>query len=299
MNNFNIPYKTSDKRFRKAITGTALSVAILFSGSALLAPQSTYAASAGNAASASVAATSTSSSLADKIIATGKQYLGVEYEFGAKSGQTNTFDCSSFTQYVFKQNGIELPRSSKQQAKMGTYVAKSDLQPGDLIFSDTNSDGVINHVSIYIGNGQVLQTYRVGIGVTISDFEGSTWDRTYVTARRVIADDSATNDTANEATDDATATNDTANGATDDTTDDASNAATDDAAQAPTDELSNAAKDNAAGGATNQERGAWTDNGSRSGANRGANTGTADRDASWQSSLQQQLGQFFSNNRMN
>ncbi len=126
------------------------------------------------------------SAVADNIIATGKQFLGVPYEFGAESGRTDKFDCSSFTQYVFKQNGIELPRSSRQQAKEGTYVPKDQLQKGDLIFSDTNRDGEINHVSIYMGDNQLLHTYRVGVGVTISEFEGSSWDNTYVTARRVI-----------------------------------------------------------------------------------------------------------------
>jgi cell wall-associated NlpC family hydrolase len=127
-----------------------------------------------------------STSIADNVISTGKQFLGVPYRFGAQSNITSAFDCSSFTQYIFKQNGVNLPRSSKQQSQVGTFVSRDQLQPGDLIFSDTNRDGVINHVSLYIGNGQLLHTYRVGIGVTISNFAGSTWDRTYVTARRVL-----------------------------------------------------------------------------------------------------------------
>ncbi|MFC4777775.1 C40 family peptidase [Paenibacillus sp. GCM10023252] len=158
---------------RIAKTMLALTVGLsIFGGSTLPAPAK--------------AAAATSSSIASKITATGKQYLGVRYKFGAKTGITSSFDCSSFTQYVYRKNGISLPRSSKQQAKSGKYVSKSNLRAGDLVFSDTNRDGVINHVSIYIGNGKLLHTYRVGIGVTISTFKGSTWDRTYVTARRVI-----------------------------------------------------------------------------------------------------------------
>jgi len=188
------PYTSKTNRIGKTFAGVGLSLAILFSGSALLTAQPASAAAAEAAPDATTDGTAgvSTSTLADKIIATGKQYLGVDYEFGAKGGQTSTFDCSSFTQYVFKQNGIDLPRSSRQQAEVGTAVSKEDLQPGDLIFSDTNKDGVINHVSIYMGNGQVLQTYRVGIGVTISDFEGSVWDRTFVTARRVIPDNGQT-----------------------------------------------------------------------------------------------------------
>ncbi|ALS26789.1 cell wall-associated hydrolase [Paenibacillus sp. 32O-W] len=139
-----------------------------------------------------------SSGKAEAIIATGMQLIGTPYVFGAKSGQTDAFDCSSFTQYVFRQNGIELPRSSRQQAEVGTAVAKDELQAGDLVFSDTNRDGVINHVSIYAGDGKLLHTYRAGIGVTVSDFEGSTWDKTFVTARRVLPQESVQGDAATD-----------------------------------------------------------------------------------------------------
>lgn len=163
-------------RVVKTLTGVGLCLSIAFSGSVLLPSPQVHAAAA------------SSSSVADSVIATGKQFLGVPYQFGASSGRTNAFDCSSFTQYVFKQNGIDLPRSSREQSQVGTPVSKDQLQPGDLVFSDTNHDGVINHVSIYIGNGQLLHTYRVGIGVTISDFAGSAWDKSFVSARRVIPD---------------------------------------------------------------------------------------------------------------
>ncbi|MEK8131417.1 C40 family peptidase [Paenibacillus filicis] len=156
----------------KTLAGITLSLTVAFSGHYLTAPQTAYAASA--------------STTASKIIQTGKHYLGVPYKFGAKSGNTSSFDCSSFTQYVFKKHGISLPRSSQDQSKVGRKVSKSQLQPGDLVFSDTNRDGRINHVSIYIGNGKLLHTYKVGVGVTISNFKGSTWDKTFVTARRVL-----------------------------------------------------------------------------------------------------------------
>ncbi|WP_325175875.1 C40 family peptidase [Paenibacillus profundus] len=159
----------------KTVMGISLSLAVAFSGSMLVSPQPAQAASVSK------------SSVADNVIAAGKKLIGVPYKFGAKSGNTNVFDCSSFTQYVFNQNGIDIPRSSQEQSKVGTSVSKKDLQSGDLVFSDTNRDGVINHVAIYMGGDKIIHTYRVGIGVTISDFSGSTWDKTYVTARRVIS----------------------------------------------------------------------------------------------------------------
>ncbi|MBB3126756.1 cell wall-associated NlpC family hydrolase [Paenibacillus rhizosphaerae] len=172
-NNTNLIRKS---RIVKTYMGIGLCLSVAFSGSMLLPAHPVHAASVSD------------SSVSDQVIATGKQFLGVRYQFGATSGRTDEFDCSSFTQYVFKQNGIDLPRSSKEQSQVGTPVSKDRLQPGDLVFSDTNHDGVINHVSIYIGNGQLLHTYSVGIGVTVSDFDGSTWDDTFVTARRVISD---------------------------------------------------------------------------------------------------------------
>jgi cell wall-associated NlpC family hydrolase len=165
---------TKKSRIGKALMAIILSFSIAFSGGMLVSPQSAHAATVSN------------SSVADNVIVTGKQFLGIRYQFGVKSGRTDAFDCSSFTQYVFKQNGINLPRSSRQQANVGIVVPKNQLKPGDLVFSDTNRDGIINHVSIYMGNGKLLHTYKVGVGVTISNFAGSTWDRTFITARRVI-----------------------------------------------------------------------------------------------------------------
>ncbi|WP_081667556.1 C40 family peptidase [Paenibacillus pinihumi] len=161
----------------KWLAAAGLSLTLMLSGSLAGALPAAYAAT-------------NSTSKANTVISTGKQFLGVDYKFGATSGRTDEFDCSSFTQYVFKKIGIDLPRTSKEQAKEGVKVSRDQLQPGDLIFSDTNRDGVINHVGIYMGNDKTLQTYRKGIGVTISDFSGSVWDDTFVTARRVIKNDS-------------------------------------------------------------------------------------------------------------
>lgn len=163
-----------NQRIVKTVMGISLSFFIALTGTVMAAPQPAQAASA------------SASTVADNIIATGKVFIGVPYHFGAKSGRTDQFDCSSFTQYVFKKHGIELPRSSRDQATAGVKVSKNELQAGDLVFSDTNRDGKINHVSIYMSEDKLLHTYKVGVGVTISDFSGSAWDKTFVTARRVI-----------------------------------------------------------------------------------------------------------------
>lgn len=126
---------------------------------------------------------------AEQVIDFGKQFMGAPYAFGVRNIVDDRFikgDCSAFVQFVYGHYGITLPWSSRSQSKIGQAVAKSDLQPGDLIFTDTNKDGIINHVSIYIGNDQLLHTYSTKYGVTITTFSGSVYDRTFVNARRVL-----------------------------------------------------------------------------------------------------------------
>lgn len=125
--------------------------------------------------------------LADKIIATGNQYLGTPYQYGARNYATSgKFDCSSFTQWIFGKNGITLPRSSRQQATVGTYVPRSQLKKGDLVFfSASFSNGGIGHVGVYVGDGKILHTYGPG-GVRYDTITSGWLDKNYITARRVL-----------------------------------------------------------------------------------------------------------------
>ncbi|WP_156389923.1 C40 family peptidase [Paenibacillus sp. Root444D2] len=164
-------------RLSKSLLGITLSVSLFASANLITAPQSAHAASA-----ASITAASTSMpGKANRIISTGKKYLGVRYKFGSQKSSASSFDCSSFTQYVYGKNGINLPRSSKQQSQVGTFVPRNQLQPGDLVFFYSP----IHHVGIYMGNGKILHTYG-NPGVTISDMNSGWWSRNYKTARRVI-----------------------------------------------------------------------------------------------------------------
>ncbi len=125
-------------------------------------------------------------SLGDDIINTGDNYLGKPYVYGSAVGNTSSFDCTSFTSYVFSRHGISLPRTSIGQASVGTPVSKANLQKGDLVFYDTNFDGVINHAGIYAGNGKMLNAQSSG-GVKFTDaFSPYYWGARYITARRVI-----------------------------------------------------------------------------------------------------------------
>lgn len=113
-----------------------------------------------------------------------KKYLNVKYVWGGSSPKG--FDCSGFVQYVYKQFGISLHRVADGQAAQGTYVKKSDLIPGDLVFFDTNGGhSHINHSGIYIGAGQFIHASSGKGKVTTSDITSGYYAHNYITARRV------------------------------------------------------------------------------------------------------------------
>ena len=108
------------------------------------------------------------------------QFVGNPYVWGGTS-LTNGADCSGFTMKVLQHFGISLPHYSGSQAKMGRAVSSSEMRPGDLIFY-ANSGGTINHVAMYIGNGQIVHAASKRSGIKIS-----TWNyRQPKTIRNVI-----------------------------------------------------------------------------------------------------------------
>ena len=98
-----------------------------------------------------------------------KKKLGKRYVWGA-SGTKNTYDCSSFTKYVYRKNGIAIPRTSIMQSKHGKYVKRKDLKKGDLIFFDTSKrrKGYVNHVGIYLGNNKFIHASSAKKKVVVS-----------------------------------------------------------------------------------------------------------------------------------
>jgi cell wall-associated NlpC family hydrolase len=178
--------KNPQKTWYKKLVVTALSVSIGLSAFAAAAPTKAEAATTTSTEANATALTASATSKASSVISIGKRYLGTPYKFGATAGQTRNFDCSSFTQYVFKKVGVSLPRTSQQQARVGSYVSRSNLRAGDLVFfSIPGKPGVIHHVAIYMGNNKLLQTYGAG-GVRITDIHSGTWSSRYMTARRVL-----------------------------------------------------------------------------------------------------------------
>lgn len=124
-----------------------------------------------------------------ELVSYARQYLGVRYVFGAAPyEQSRAFDCSSFTQHVFKKYGISLPRLARDQAERGYPVSRADLQVGDLIFFSVpgrfETDRIPGHVGIYIGDGKIIHTWGEP-GVQISDVDSGYWNDKILSMRRV------------------------------------------------------------------------------------------------------------------
>ena len=111
---------------------------------------------------------SSSDSLRQSVVNYALQFVGNPYVYGGTS-LTNGTDCSGFTQSVLANFGISISRTAASQSGGGTAVDMSNLQPGDLLFYDNGSG--IGHVSMYIGNGQVVHASNEQTGIIVSSVD--------------------------------------------------------------------------------------------------------------------------------
>lgn len=106
----------------------------------------------------------TASASSSSIVNKAYQYLGVPYVWGGTS--PGGFDCSGFIQYVYRAQGINLPRTSGGQASSGSYVSISNAQPGDIVYFGQSR---VTHVGIYIGNNRMIHSPSPGKSVMITN----------------------------------------------------------------------------------------------------------------------------------
>lgn len=146
--------------------------------------------------------------LIEKVITEGMKYLGTPYLFGSNRSTTETFDCSDFVRWIYKEKtDLVLPPDSRQQGafvkKLGTD--KSDwrsLKRGDLMFFMTYKGSTaaaykginktterITHVALYLGNGKILHTYsNASGGVHVQSFAGSQWEHRFLFGGSVLTE---------------------------------------------------------------------------------------------------------------
>jgi cell wall-associated NlpC family hydrolase len=119
------------------------------------------------------------------VLRTGDSYVGIKYVWGGNT-PAQGFDCSGFTKYVFAKYHIALPRTAREQARVGTAVPADfrALRPGDFMFFAEPGEA-ISHVAIYAGNGRILHASSSVGGVGYTDLNaGGDWFVAYFVAAR-------------------------------------------------------------------------------------------------------------------
>ena len=126
-----------------------------------------------------VTESTTTSASGSAVVSYAQQFLGCKYVYGGTS--TNGFDCSGFTQYVYKHFGINLNRTAAAQYSNGKSVTQ--LQAGDLVMFGKSG---INHVGIYIGGNTFIHAANPGRGVTTDSLSTGYYKTNYVGAKRIF-----------------------------------------------------------------------------------------------------------------
>lgn len=104
--------------------------------------------------------------LRSEIVTYALQFVGNRYKYGGTNPNTGV-DCSGFTSYVMRHAAeVELPHSSGGQSRMGRQVSSSEMRPGDIICYGSGKR--INHVALYIGNGQIVHASTEKTGIKVS-----------------------------------------------------------------------------------------------------------------------------------
>jgi cell wall-associated NlpC family hydrolase len=139
---------------------------------------------ADSAATKVKSAASTALKSAQDLASTALDLIGIRYKWGGNTPETG-LDCSGLVRYVFQQvTGVTLPRTAKDMSRLGTEVAVTDLQPGDLVFFNTRRFA-FSHVGIYLGDNQFIHAPRRGREVEVATLESGFWKRRFDGARRM------------------------------------------------------------------------------------------------------------------
>ena len=124
------------------------------------------------------------------VVETATNAMGTPYQWGGTGPSSGGFDCSGLIQYAYRQHGIQLPRTSADQARVGVAVPKrlDALAPGDIL-TFSNSGGHVTHVALYVGDRKIIHSANGGVQMSLlspNDSYGKWWWERWVGARRVV-----------------------------------------------------------------------------------------------------------------
>lgn len=137
------------------------------------------------ASSRAPANSQTSSAAASEVVLYALGLLNTGYRFGGRNPESG-LDCSGMTAYIFREAaGLPLPHNAAQQARLGREVAAAQLQPGDLVFFNTNGRG-ISHVGLYIGENRFIHAPATNGRIKITGLDNPYFRSRYITARRLL-----------------------------------------------------------------------------------------------------------------
>lgn len=122
-------------------------------------------------------------SLGQKIVRTAGRFLGTAYRWGGESADSG-FDCSGLTMTVYRLNGLDLPRNSRDQFREGTPVKRSELRKGDLVFFATGRRRRVSHVGIYTGGGRFIHAPGRGKTIRTASLSHGYFKHRFIGARR-------------------------------------------------------------------------------------------------------------------
>jgi len=121
----------------------------------------------------------------EELIKTAESFVGVPYLWGGSSPNTG-FDCSGLSMTVYQLNGLDLPRSTREQYETGTPVERNDLLKGDLVFFTTSGKGKVAHVGVYVGDGRFIHAPGRGKNIRVDYLSRSYYKKWYLGGRTYI-----------------------------------------------------------------------------------------------------------------
>ncbi len=119
------------------------------------------------------------------LVQTARSFIGIPYKWGGES-QREGFDCSGLTMTVYQLNGLDLPRTSRQQWYTGAPVRRRELARGDLVFFATAGGKRVSHVGIYVGDNRFIHAPGRGKYIRVASLSNKYYRKRYLGGRRYL-----------------------------------------------------------------------------------------------------------------